>query len=82
MSRTKKIGSAGRFGSRYGRKIRKDVADVEVVQSASHECPVCLKVAVKRVAFGVWECRSCGRRFAGGAFKPTVHEFKKIEVGA
>lgn len=82
MANTKKIGSAGRFGSRYGRKLRKNVADIEVVQRAAHECPSCRKIAVKRVSFGVWECRSCGRKFAGGAFKPIVHEFKKIEVVA
>ncbi|QQG39940.1 MAG: 50S ribosomal protein L37ae [Candidatus Aenigmatarchaeota archaeon] len=73
----KKIGSAGRFGSRYGRKLRKDVSDIEAVQRAFHECSSCRKVAVKRVAFGIWQCRSCNRKFAGGAFKPQAHPFKE-----
>src|SRR3989338_10732787 len=80
MGNTKKVGSAGRVAARDGRTLRKAVADIEVVQRAAHECTSCRKVAVKRVSFGVWECRSCQRKFAGGAFKPTVHEFKIAEL--
>ncbi|MBI4017576.1 MAG: 50S ribosomal protein L37ae [Candidatus Aenigmarchaeota archaeon] len=80
MANKKKVGSAGRYGSRYGRNIRKAVTDIEVVQRASHECPSCRKVSVRRVAFGIWQCRSCGRKFAGGAFRPVAHVFEQSIV--
>lgn len=68
--RTKKIGSAGRFGVRYGRKIRKMVADIEKVQKKRHECPNCNKFAVKRLSAAIWTCRACGIKFSGGAYTP------------
>ena len=35
FSHTKKVGSSGRFGPRYGRKIRVRVRDVEIKQKKS-----------------------------------------------
>ena len=35
FSHTKKVGPAGRFGARYGRKIRVRVRDVEIKQKKS-----------------------------------------------
>jgi len=37
----RKTRSAGRFGPRYGRKIRKRIADVESVMNQAHKCPAC-----------------------------------------
>lgn len=68
---TKKVGSAGRFGSRYGRKIRQRIADVEKKQKAWHKCPYCSKSRVKREAIGIWVCRACGSRFTGRAYTPA-----------
>lgn len=68
----KVTGSAGRFGPRYGRFIRKRVQQVEKVQKATHACPRCDHVAVKRVGTGIWECRKCGFKFAGGAYTPQT----------
>ena len=37
--------SAGRFGPRYGRFIRKRVVEVEEISRATHACPSCDQVA-------------------------------------
>ena len=70
--RTKKVGSVGRFGPRYGVRIRRRIQEVEAEQRKPHQCPQCLAYSVKRVGTGVWGCRRCGLRFAGGAYKPVV----------
>ena len=69
--KTKKVGAAGRFGSRYGKKIGVNFAKVEALKSAGFKCPSCLKKAIKRESAGIWHCTSCGHRFAGKAFKPS-----------
>lgn len=65
-------GSAGRFGPRYGRISRKRVADIERLMRQDHTCPECGEAAVERDGTGIWECASCGHRFAGGAFVPET----------
>ena len=77
MGRKKKVGSAGRFGARYGKKVRKIVAEIEKVQKQRHICPKCNMPYVKRVAAGIWECKKCGIKFAGLAYVPG--ETKKEE---
>ena len=69
---TKKSHSTGRFGPRYGTSVRKNVAAIEKVQKKNHECPICTYETVKRVGCGVWLCRKCGAKFAGGAYKPKA----------
>jgi len=66
---TKKVGSAGRFGARYGKKIRKKIADIEAKQKAWHKCPYCSKFKVKRVSSGIWKCKSCSSKFTGKAYE-------------
>ncbi|OPY45311.1 MAG: 50S ribosomal protein L37Ae [Methanoregulaceae archaeon PtaU1.Bin222] len=65
-------GSAGRFGPRYGRFIRKRVMETEAISRAAHTCPRCDTVAVKRQGTGIWACRKCGFKFAGGAYTPQT----------
>ncbi len=65
-------GSAGRFGPRYGRFIRKRVNNIEKISRAKHICPRCETQAVTRRGTGIWECRKCGFRFAGGAYVPQT----------
>lgn len=68
----KKLGSAGRFGARYGRKIKKKVAEIERVLHQKHKCPYCARPGVKRVATGIWYCSKCEAKFAGKAYEPGV----------
>lgn len=68
MGRTKKIGSAGRFGVRYGRKVKTRIALVEKTKKFS--CPSCKRKVLKREASGIWQCRKCGLKIAGKAYRP------------
>ncbi len=68
MGRTKKVGSAGRYGTRYGRKIRGRIKSIESVKK--HVCPSCQKAGMKREAAGIWECVKCGTKMAGKAYRP------------
>ncbi len=68
--RTKKVGSSGRFGPRYGVTVRKRIADVEAVSKGRHECRYCRAVALGRTASGIWVCRHCGAKMASGSYMP------------
>ncbi len=70
MARTKKVGSTGRFGARYGAKLRRRVLDIERRRHEKHRCPSCATRALQREAAGLWRCRKCGLLFAGGAYVP------------
>jgi large subunit ribosomal protein L37Ae len=70
LGRTKKAGSTGRFGARYGAKLRRAVLDIDRRRHEPHRCPSCVTRALKRVAVGLWECKKCGLQFAGGAYVP------------
>ena len=69
--RTKKVGPAGRLGARYGVRIRKRIADVEIVSKGRHECPKCKAVALGRTSSGIWVCRRCGAKIASSSYMPT-----------
>ena len=68
MAKTKKVGSTGRFGPRYGLTVKQKVLAVEKRQKIKYECPSCTKLAVKRIAKGIWACKSCLYKFTGKAF--------------
>ncbi len=68
MTKTKKVGSTGRFGVRYGLTVKQKVAAIEKKQKMKYECPSCHTVAVKREAKGIWSCSKCAHKFAGKAF--------------
>jgi large subunit ribosomal protein L37Ae len=66
--RTRKVGICGKYGTRYGASLRKTVKKMEITQHAKYTCPFCAKDAVKRKAVGIWECKRCRKRIAGGAW--------------
>ncbi|MCD6367830.1 MAG: 50S ribosomal protein L37ae [Candidatus Aenigmarchaeota archaeon] len=72
MNMTKKVGSSGRFGSRYGKGVRDRVVAIEKVSKKVYECPSCHKMGLVRVASGIWVCKKCGKKYAGKAFKPPL----------
>jgi large subunit ribosomal protein L37Ae len=67
--RTIKAGVTGKFGTRYGAKLRKQVKKIEILQRSKYICIFCGRTSVKRVATGIWRCNGCRRTIAGGAWE-------------
>merc|ERR1712038_1042844 len=84
--RTKKVGIVGKYGTRYGSSLRKQIKKMEVTQHAKYTCSFRGKDSVKRTAVGIWNCRGCGKVSAGGAWllhtasgtqiRSTIHRLK------
>ncbi len=74
-----KVGSAGRYGTRYGRVARKRVADIERTMHSDHGCPECEEDRVSRAGTGIWECDACGHKFAGGSYRPDTPAGRTVE---
>jgi len=70
LARTKKVGSTGRFGARYGAKLRRRVLDIDNKRKEPTRCPACATRALRRKAVGLWKCKKCDLLFAGGAYVP------------
>ncbi|CAM6031292.1 unnamed protein product, partial [Sphagnum compactum] len=66
--RTKKAGIVGKYGTRYGASLRKQIKKIEITQHSKYICSFCGKNSVKRTAVGIWECRRCHKVVAGGAW--------------
>ncbi|PNY29902.1 60S ribosomal protein L43, partial [Tolypocladium capitatum] len=66
--RTKKVGVTGKYGTRYGASLRKQVKKMEITQHAKYVCTFCGKTTVRRHSTGIWNCKSCKRTIAGGAY--------------
>jgi large subunit ribosomal protein L37Ae len=67
-SKLKKTKSAGRFGARYGRRVRVKTVNVEQKQRKKQKCPYCKKLGVKRLSKGIWYCKKCGKKFASDTY--------------
>ncbi|MEM4702363.1 MAG: hypothetical protein QXK77_02910 [Archaeoglobaceae archaeon] len=48
-------------------------------QRQKYVCRKCGKKAVKRIGSGIWQCRSCGYKFAGGCYIPSTTAVKIME---
>jgi len=82
MAKKKKVGSTGRFGPRYGVRVRKTIKDVEESKKKEYECPRCHHEKVKRKSAGIWHCRKCDLTFAGGAYQPRIgRRVRMLEEG-
>ena len=62
---TKKVGITGKYGTRYGASVRKQIKKMEVSQHSAYACVFCGKDNVKRKAAGIWHCGSCQKTTAG-----------------
>ncbi|MEM3091084.1 MAG: 50S ribosomal protein L37ae [Candidatus Pacearchaeota archaeon] len=69
-SKLKKVKSSGRFGARYGKKVRENLSLIESKQRKKQKCPFCGKKGVKRISKGVWLCtrKKCGKKFAAETY--------------
>ena len=83
----KKRDSTKRFGPRYGRKLKERLADAEAGHRGKHKCPYCAKNTAKRLAAGIWTCKSCNVKFTGKAYsmskkaaiQDVIGEIKKTD---
>ena len=66
--RTKKVGITGKYGTRYGASLRKMVKKIEISSHSRYTCQFCGKDSVRRTAVGIWDCGSCRKKQAGGAW--------------
>lgn len=91
--RTKKVGICGKYGTRYGASLRKNIKKMEIQQHSKYNCVYCGKESVKRVATGIWKCKACKKVITGGAYtlntpaavtaKSTIARMRKaVEGGA
>ena len=79
--KTRKVGSSGRFGARYGSTVKKRWLEMEKLRNTTYVCPRCHHVSVKRKDAGIWECRKCGLEYVGDAYSPELNtEFKKVNL--
>lgn len=61
-------GASKQFGVRYGRRLRMKWEAVDTEQKTQYKCPYCHKIAVKRIAVGIWNCPKCSAVFTGKAY--------------
>jgi large subunit ribosomal protein L37Ae len=67
-TKSKKTKSAGRFGARYGKRVRNKIVSVEIKQKKKQKCPYCGKLGVKRLSKGIWHCKKCNKKFASNTY--------------
>ena len=69
------VGSAGRFGARYGRVARRRVKEIEAdTQSATVDGD-----DVTRVGTGIWKNEETGETFTGGAYRPETPGGRQVQ---
>ena len=69
------------FGSRYGRKIRTNLAKFAELKNKKKQCPYCHALKVVRVARGIWTCKKCSAKFTGRCYDIVKTKIKEVEDG-
>ena len=77
---TKKVGITGRYGPRYGVKVRKQIRDISRHRARAQRCPECQHDAVKRISSGIWYCNHCKLKFAAAAYSTRMRSFRREEA--
>jgi large subunit ribosomal protein L37Ae len=73
--RTRSVGSAGRFGARYGRVARRRVKEIEAgMRNATVDGD-----DVTRVGTGIWTNEETGETFTGGAYRPETPGGRRVQ---
>jgi large subunit ribosomal protein L37Ae len=67
-TKSKKTKSSGRFGARYGKRVKDNLVQVETKQRVKQKCPFCEKLGVKRLSKGIWQCPKCKKKFASNTY--------------
>ncbi|MCZ6613099.1 MAG: 50S ribosomal protein L37 [Thaumarchaeota archaeon] len=53
----------------YGVKVRKRYSRVVRLVRQARSCPSCGSLTLKRMASGIWTCKTCNFTAAGGAYE-------------
>jgi ribosomal protein L37AE/L43A len=80
MAKVRGEGSVKRLGSRYGRKVRAKLQQVECEQKKQNKCPYCLYKKLRRLSKGIYFCEKCKSKFTGRAYNITKEIRIKEEV--
>ena len=73
--RTKKVGIVGKYGTRYGASLRKQIKKIEIAQRGRYRCQFCGKSKMRRQVVGIWYCRPCNKTITGGAYSLSTYSF-------
>lgn len=79
MTRTKKVKTAAKFRACGGLSVRRKWLEIDIPQRQKFLCKKCGKKAVKRIGTAIWQCNSCGYKFAGGCYLPSTTAVKILE---
>lgn len=80
--RTKKVGIVGKYGTRYGASLRKQIKKIEVSQHSKYFCSFCGKYSVKRQAVGIWKCKACGKTQVSLSLESFGHSIADTSGGS
>lgn len=71
-------GTAGRYRTRFGKRIRNKISKIEKEATENTKCPDCDSQRLEKEYAGIWKCKKCSNKFSGGAWKPKTGAEKLI----